>query len=155
MCQLGGLFIKPGDKIMERNNYSYSELLLKKENYIFFKDNLKKEFDSFLLCEKAKEYAGIFGKKRISNNQIRRYYNEIKMLEHWCDDSCYEIIIPHLKMLKIRVYYAFKRRSKKTPEELKQFIENLVNSIADKKDLKAAALFFEAIVGYSYFYNEK
>ena len=130
--------------------------LLSKQTYNFFIDENKTKVDSSLLSDKAEKFAQAFGQsKESSKTQIRRFYDEFKRLEQRSKDSSFEVVEPHLKMLKARAYYASQRQSAKIPEDLKIFLENLVNSINCYNDLKAAALLFEAVVGYSQIYVQK
>ena len=142
-----------------RPKYSHSRQekpMIHAEKYKFYIDEDKKQIDSSLLSEKAEQFAKAFGQSRDSSKtQIRRFYDEFKRLEQRSKDSSFEVVEPHLRMIKARACYASKRQSSKIPADLKTFLENLVNSINSDNDLKAAALLFEAVVGYAQVYVQK
>ena len=121
-----------------------------------------------LLDEEAREWAVRFieppseGRSRrngLTSAQLRKFYNEVKALEAKLKANNYENyseVYPFIRMLKSKASYACpKWGRKKVPEEFKDFIHLMVNSIPpDKenglKNFDAFLRVFEAVVGYFY-----
>ena len=61
-------------------------------------------------------------------------------------------MLPLIKMVKSKVAYACPSngRDRKVPEEFRNYMELMINSIEYYKDFKAFSLCFEAVVGYFY-----
>lgn len=141
---------------------------LKKMNYYTPAGDLRPE----LMDSEAKSYAEMFapkngqhkGQHAVSSTQLRRFYNDMKQLEHRIEQDLGKDkmansreprdLAKHLalvKMLKAKVAYA--RRSgtrERVSQEFVDLISRCVDAITSPKDFWAFARFFEAIVGYYY-----
>ena len=111
-----------------------------------------------LLLDDAKKWAEKFVKARpeLKSAQIRRFYHDVKALEAKIGASeeveVFEKNLPLIKMLKSKVAYACPKTygSRKIPIEFKQFMDECIDGIEDRKDFEAFTLVFEAVVGYFY-----
>jgi CRISPR type III-A-associated protein Csm2 len=123
-----------------------------------------------LLDSEAKGLAQSFAQQKgddsVSSTQLRRFYNDVKQLQHKIEKDLGEDKIDsqdpkdlskHLalvKMLKAKVAYA--RRSGTRENVSQRFVETIdrcVDSIQSPRDFRAFARFFEAIVAYYYYYE--
>ncbi|MGQ9546576.1 MAG: type III-A CRISPR-associated protein Csm2 [Dehalococcoidia bacterium] len=123
-----------------------------------------------LLDSEARSYAEKFasGKRdeSVSSTQLRRFYNDVKQLQDRIekdigkdkmDSTEAQDLAKHLatvKMLKAKVAYA--RRSgtrERVSQKFVELISGCVDAIRSPKDLWAFAQFFEAIVGYYYYFE--
>lgn len=120
-----------------------------------------------LLDRMAKDWAKSFiwppsedhnWKKGLTSAQLRRFYHEAKALEAKLRVEEYSKVYPFIRMMKSKASYACPKRPKnkrKIPEEFKNFIFMMVDSIPQepdkgKENFKAFLLVFEAVVGYFY-----
>ena len=105
-----------------------------------------------LLSTEAKNWADrIYGDKRdpaTSKTQIRAFYD--KLLEYYnevfLDKKEFEDVLPFIKMLKSKVAYAKGRKVVKG--KFVDFMNEGIDAINSKEDLKNFKLLFEAVIGY-------
>ncbi len=123
----------------------------------FYIDTEKKIIDSNLLDTQAKRQVNNFinDKPQLTPTQLRKYFHEVKAISERLKEEDFDRVKPLIVMLKVKAAYDCPKtkRGKKIPPSFKNFIFNCVNSIRDKKDFEAFALFMEAILGY--FYEQK
>jgi len=128
-------------------------------NYHDEKGNIRKE----LLNEDAEERARELIVKRydrrrqqevvdernsVSSTQLRRFYNEFKGLEKRVNAKGFESVLPLIKMVRSRAFYA--SNGNKIPRSFKDFLVKNVEAIDEEKDFEAFLLHFEAVVGFCY-----
>jgi len=92
---------------------------------------------------------------RISKNQLRNFYGEVKTLENRIEKTGtkgWKEVFPLIKLLKAKVKYAQSKQSSATsvPWEFMEFIEKSVDRIKTEKEFRDFCLIFEALVGYIY-----
>lgn len=124
-----------------------------KEGYWDNKGNIREE----LLTTEAEEVAKSFKEGRLTNSQLRAFFNEIKGLSNRIDGKKenWAKVYPMVLMIKSKVEY----RSSKDPKmaSLKHFLKRSVAYIqrenrANKgyEAFETFVIFFETVVGYSY-----
>ena len=143
-------------------------------NY-FYQDEERKKIKIELLTDDAKQIAHDFlyfknnrgqierrpNKKkhfsdiRLTPNQIRKFFNEVKYLQALSKAKGFETVEPLVKMLKSKTAYSANPKSQKIPEVFKNFIDNCVDQIHDQTDFYGFIKHFEAVVGYYYGYGEE
>jgi CRISPR-associated protein Csm2 len=84
----------------------------------------------------------------VSSTQLRRFYNEFKGLEKRVNAKGFESVLPLIKMVRSRAFYA--SNGNKIPKSFKDFLVKNVEAINEKKDFEAFLLHFEAVVGFCY-----
>ena len=128
-------------------------------NYHDDKGNIRKE----LLNQEAEKQANELIVKRydrrrqqevvdernsVSSTQLRRFYNEFKGLEKRVNAKGFESVLPLIKMVRSRAFYA--SNGNKIPKSFKDFLVKNVEAINEEKDFEAFLLHFEAVVGFCY-----
>lgn len=114
----------------------------------------KRDYDLAHILEM--QIDGLAGKiGRISKNQLRNFYGEVKTLESRIEKTGargWKEVFPLVKLMKAKVKYAHSKQSSATsvPEEFMVFIEKSVDRIKTEKEFKDFCLIFEALVGYIY-----
>ncbi|RKX61596.1 MAG: type III-A CRISPR-associated protein Csm2 [Thermodesulfobacteriota bacterium] len=135
------------------------EMQAMQTNYHDEKGNIRKE----LLNQEAEKQANglivkrydrrrqqevVDDKKSVSSTQLRRFYNEFKGLEKRIRAKDFESVLPLIKMVRSRAFYA--SNGNKIPRSFKDFLVKNVEAINKKKDFDAFLLHFEAVVGFCY-----
>ena len=115
-------------------------------NYHDEKGNIRKE----LLNEDAEKRAREFKASTLTLTQLRKFYNEFKGLEKRVSAKGFESVLPLIKMVRSRAFYASNRKNNKIPESFKDFLIKNVKAINEKRDFDAFLLHFEAVVGFCY-----
>ena len=128
-------------------------------NYHDEKGNIRKE----LLNEDAEKQANELIVKRydrrkqqevvdernsVTSTQLRKFYNEFKGLEKRVNVKGFESVLPLIKMVRSRAFYA--SNGNKIPRSFKDFLVKNVEAINEEKDFEAFLLHFEAVVGFCY-----
>jgi len=113
-------------------------------NYHDEKGNIRKE----LLNEDAEKRAREFKASTLTLTQLRKFYNEFKGLEKRVNAKDFESVLPLIKMVRSRAFYA--SNGNKIPKSFKDFLVKNVEAINEKKDFEAFLLHFEAVVGFCY-----
>lgn len=91
--------------------------------------------------------------KAVTSAQLRRFYGDVKKLEMRLKnssdkDTAFLEILPLIKLLKAKAAYARKREL--VNESFKNWINDNVDLINDRKEFAAFLLYFEAVVGFCY-----
>ncbi|MEJ5260989.1 MAG: type III-A CRISPR-associated protein Csm2 [Anaerohalosphaeraceae bacterium] len=109
-----------------------------------------------LLSDWAEAWAKSFPEKKLSKNQIRRFFGAIKNLHFQLDSGRpWEQILPLFKMFLSKVSYAEKAVSKKIPSEFANFLKIHIKKVgSSEKNFRAFVLFFEAVLGFAYGYDK-
>ena len=135
-----------------RNNnsrgYDWSSL---KKGYYDLEGYLRRE----LIVEEADKIGKRLVKDKLSRNQLRNFYNEVKALDAKIDEVNFYENLPFILMLKAKASYAYKwgRTNSKIPESFYEFIETNIEIIegkAEPKTFKGFVKFFETVVAYFY-----
>ena len=113
-------------------------------NYHDEKGNIRKE----LLNEDAEKRASKLVRESVTATQLRKFYNEFKGLEKRVNAKGFESVLPLIKMVRSRAFYA--SNGNKIPRSFKDFLVKNVEAINGKKDFEAFLLHFEAVVGFCY-----
>ena len=113
-------------------------------NYYDEKGNIRKE----LLNEDAEKTASKLVRESVTATQLRRFYNEFKGLEKRVRAKGFESVLPLIKMVRSRAFYA--SNGNKIPRSFKDFLVKNVEAINEEKDFEAFLLHFEAVVGFCY-----
>lgn len=119
----------------------------------FYLDAEKTQLNPTLLNEDAEKQADLFpqDKNKISKSQIRRFFGEVKNLSLRLQQGRpWTQIEPLFRMLRSKAAYAASRKNVNFPKEFEKFISDKVNQVEDQKDFEAFALYFEAVLGFSY-----
>ena len=111
--------------------------------------------DLELFNKTAKQWAediGV-GKGGVQNTQIRKFYDKVLELyeKSQTNEEDFSEILPFVKMLNSKVAYASSRNSaggKLVNQKFVQMMNNCINQINSKEDLKIFKLFFEAVIGF-------
>ncbi|MBC7333428.1 MAG: type III-A CRISPR-associated protein Csm2 [Actinobacteria bacterium] len=118
-----------------------------------------------LLDKKAEEVAKkiFIGGRRDTEStrtQIRKFYNEVKYYEKKIrkssdEDSTFKEIFPLMKMLKAKVAYTLGRTEVKISQAFyDEFVRPCIDRIEDREDFYAFVRYFEAVIGYGYYYSK-
>lgn len=111
-----------------------------------------------LITDEAKEIARAFANSKLSNSQLRAFFNEVKAINNRLDDKeeNWKSVYPSVLLIKSKIEYRASKDPKKM-EVFKDFLLNAISYIQEKnktekgyKAFKDFVVFFEAIVGYSY-----
>lgn len=96
-------------------------------------------------CAKAISEAS---KTQNMSTQIRKFYDELVIWEERgsVSDEKFQEVLPFVYMMKSKVAYAKGR--KHVDETFQKYFDTLINQINDRKTLKNAKLFMEAMMGY-------
>lgn len=115
--------------------------------------NLTKElFDS--TADKCAETISQSASTVNQSTQIRRFYDELAMWNERADsDDKFEEILPFVYMIKSKVAYAKGRGT--VDATFQNFISKTICQINDRKTLKHAKLFMEAVMGFYKQYRTK
>ncbi len=111
------------------------------------------ETDAYNLAETfVRPKADERGKKvnPLTSAQLRRFFGEFRQLEKKVRTKDFDAVKPLIKMVKSKASYAANPKSRKIPDEFKNFLIENVNKINEEKDFKAFMLHFEAVVGFCY-----
>lgn len=107
------------------------------------------EISKELFDSTAKKCAQVLANKKNTGTQLRRFYDELVM---WYDramadeEDNLENILPFIYMINSKVAYAKGRKN--VDEKFQRYMEKLIRQIKDKKTLKNAKLFMEAMMGF-------
>lgn len=131
-------------------------------------DNIRPE----LLDTEAKLLGKAFATEKpdhyVSSTQIRRFYGDVKQLQYkiekYLKDNKFPIdskdsqhlrkYLPLIKMIKAKVAYARRAgTAEKVSKSFKDTIDNCIELIKTPRDFYTFVLFFEAIIGYYYYYE--
>ncbi len=115
------------------------------------KGNIKRD----LLDKEAEKWARLFvkeEKKKLTANQLRKFYNEFKALEKKVkvDKKGFEKTLPLIKMVKSKAAYSANPENQKIPTRFKDFLWEHIDAINEERDFDAFILLFEAVVGFCY-----
>lgn len=115
------------------------------------KGNLRRD----LLTKEAEAFAKEFEKSRLTNSQLRKFYNEVKAIEAQVeattgsDEEKFKKNEAIIAMLKSKVAYSRNRPQGEKVEELKIFIDTCIDEVKSLGNFKDFVLFFEAVVGFA------
>lgn len=132
-------------------------------------NNLVVHFDPqkpehLLFDELAEQQADSFEYKKLSSNQLRRFFGEVKELYRLLEARCaghegddqklqqqYEIqIAPRFKMIRSKVFYAEKQNSNRIPSDFANFLKTSISKVNSANDFRKFVMHFEAVVGFMY-----
>jgi CRISPR-associated protein Csm2 len=122
----------------------------------YFSDAEKKRIRPELLCEEADGVAKKLyddSSKQLNSAQLRRFFEEVRHLEKVVNTQGFEVARPLIRMLAAKAHYAHGRKN--IGDVFKDFLAQHAKAIQDEPDFRAFVKFFEAIVGFYYFYNPK
>lgn len=97
----------------------------------------------------ADKTASIISNSKVNNSsQLRRFYDELLLWYERAnvDDKALKSTLPFIYMMKSKVAYAVGRNY--VDKNFQTFMNNLINQIKDRKTLKNAKLFMEAVMGF-------
>lgn len=132
-------------------------------NYHDEKGNIRKELLNEDAEERAREFVVLIKRfdrrtrqekefvdksKSVTATQLRKFYNEFKGLEKRVNAKGFESVLPLIKMVRSRAFYA--SNGNKIPKSFKDFLVKNVEAINEKRDFEAFLLHFEAVVGFCY-----
>ena len=128
---------------------------MQQENY-FYEDDEKTILKENLLVKDAEEWAKKIARDGLKSNQIRKFYNESKLLENRkkAPNSSFEKIKPLFKMLKSKVAYAASRK-KRDYGTFKRFIDEMVDNTNTDKEFEAFLTVFESVLGFFVYYAKE
>lgn len=117
-----------------------------------------------LITKEADEIGKHLVKAKLSNSQLRGFYNEVKALENKIGDKeeNFPKNYPMILMMKSKAAYKCGCKSSKIPLEFKDFIDENIDLIKKrngggkgKQAFDNFVIFFEAVVGYFYGHGGK
>ncbi|MCX7719464.1 MAG: type III-A CRISPR-associated protein Csm2 [Candidatus Sumerlaeaceae bacterium] len=124
---------------------------------ILFEPNKDGQIHSTLLTDQVKKWMDYVprgkNKGQLNSHQLRRFYGEFKRIEQKIrqDAGNFDKYRPLVAMIKARAAYAVNPKNPRIPKEFREFLDDLVTqALKDEEHFKAAALAFEAFVGYCY-----
>lgn len=89
----------------------------------------------------------------IKNSQLRRFYNEFKLIERKINHeggapNTFAVFEPFIQLNRAKVEYARARNT--VPNYFKEWLNDHLSSIKSIDDFRAFLLHFEAVVGFTY-----
>ena len=117
-----------------------------------------------LITIEADEIGGVLVRAKLSNSQLRAFYNEVKALENKIGgkEENFPKNYPMVLMMKSKAAYKKGSQSSKIPPEFKDFIDENIDLIKKrngegkgKQAFDNFVIFFEAVVGYFYGHGGK
>ena len=107
---------------------------------------------------KAKEFA----QNNLDKNQLRKFYDDFKLLERKIHDDITEDkfksnILPLIKLAKSKIAYNAGRKVNNkplVPKVFKDHLDQQINNIKSIKDFQYFLLHFQAIIGYFTYFSE-
>lgn len=114
------------------------------------------------LTNDAEKIAKEFSNKNLDKNQLRKFFDDFKLLERklnhdFSEDNFKTKILPLIKFTKSKIAYnAGRRVSNKilVPKEFKEYFDKQINNINTIKDFKNFILHYQAIIGYFTYISE-
>lgn len=109
-----------------------------------------------LMLNEARDIAKVFTDSKLSNSQLRAFFNEIKALQNKInkDEKLFEQNYPFILMLKSKAEYKYRNgQGAKITKPFRDFINESIDYIKDNKSVKTFdnfCILFETIVGYYY-----
>ena len=94
----------------------------------------------------AKEICGERRDCAVKSTQLRNFYEKVLELYEKSEKEDFSEVLPFVKMLNSKVSYALSR--KHVTREFEQFMNQCVQQVQTKEQLKVFKLFFEAVVGF-------
>ncbi len=90
-------------------------------------------------------------KGTLSSSQLRKFFGEVKGLyNRWQNGEDFNRLLPVIKMIKSKAYYAMNTKNNKIPQEFASFIIGGIDQVNTTDDFKAFVMYFEAVVGFMY-----
>ncbi|RDY23794.1 type III-A CRISPR-associated protein Csm2 [Romboutsia maritimum] len=136
-----------------RGNYSnrQQEIELPRDFVINGFEKLREE----LMLNETKEIAKVFVDSKLTSNQLRLFFNEVKALQNKInkDQQEFERNYPFILMLKSKAEYKYKDGKGTIKKAFRDFINESVDYIKQHKSINTFENFcmiFETIVGYYY-----
>ncbi|TSA24207.1 type III-A CRISPR-associated protein Csm2 [bacterium] len=86
--------------------------------------------------------------KYLKPNQLRNFYGEFKRIQNLSYDDFYNEILPLLKLIKAKANYRSAKKQRGWDFKFDRFLQDLIDSIKDKKTFDNACMVFEAVVGF-------
>jgi CRISPR-associated protein Csm2 len=107
------------------------------------------------IAEAAAEEVGSARKEQNKPTQLRRFYDELVLLQGKVGDSAERFALQHpfIQMLKAKVAYAEGRE--KVDRRFSSLLRHVVDQVRDHDTLKQARLFMEAFMGFYKVYRPK
>ncbi len=121
----------------------------------YYQDPEKKKLREDIIKTEADKLGKKFSelKPELTSSQLRKFFNEVRSLEAQVEEK-FDEQKALVFMLKSKVAYSVGKKTSKTPAEFKDFIDACIDKINDEKDFKGFVKFFEAVVGYFFYYKE-
>ena len=121
----------------------------------FYKDAEKTKLDPSIFAEHAEKKADEIRGDELNSAQLRRFFGEMKnYYQSWKNqekkEETFEKILPLIKLMKSKVFYAINPKKPKIPQKFASFLLGGVEQIQDGRDFEAFILYFEAVVGFMY-----
>ncbi len=112
--------------------------------------------------KKAREFSD--NNNRIDKNQIRKFYDDFKLIEKKIDENqdaseewFKNEILPHIKFVKSKIAYSAGRKSGNkflVTRGFKEYMENQIDLIQSMSDFKTFLLHYQAIIAYYTYISE-
>lgn len=146
------------DRHTSKNFYNTPEIELNfiKEGFTDKKGYLREN----LITEEAQSIAKHFVREKLSNSQLRAFFNEFKAINNRLNDKTenFDRVYPMILMIKSKIEYRASKKGEETKMKgFKKFIVEAINYIQkENKEGKGYEafvnfiMFFETVVGYSY-----
>ena len=118
------------------------------------------------LTTTAEDKARLFYNKRIEKNQLRKFYDDFKVLERKMleeqemnDDLFKKELLPYIKFVKSKIAYNAGRKQgrsndKLVPVEYKKYMDEQIDKIETPDDFKKFLMHYQAIISYYNFISE-
>lgn len=100
----------------------------------------------------------------IDKNQIRKFYDDFKIIERKIDekqdanDAWFEKeLLPHIKFVKSKIAYSAGRKSNNkflVSKEYKEYMDNEIDKIKTISDFKTFLMHYQAIIAYYTYISE-
>ena len=111
------------------------------------KDTLRKE----LVSTEAKDIAK---NMKITNSQLRAFFNELKKLkQRYVDENEKNVDKLHIELLILKSKLEYKKGGKKITNEFSEFMEKNIDIVIEESTMqsyKDFIVFFETVLGYMY-----
>jgi CRISPR type III-A/MTUBE-associated protein Csm2 len=142
-----------GKKYTDNKNNSKSKVaeimegILRKGYRTESKDTLRKELVSI-------EARNIAKNMKITNSQLRAFFNELKKLKQkYIDENEKNVDKLHIELLILKSKLEYKKGGKKITNEFSEFMEKNIDIVIKENTIqsyKDFLVFFETVLGYMY-----
>jgi len=120
------------------------------------------ELTADYLTTKAETEARSFHQKGMDKNQLRKFYDEFKIIERkinekqYSEDNFKKEILPLIKFIKSKIAYNAGRKVNGKillPRIFKEYLDQQIDNITNIKDFQNFIMHYQAVIGYFTYFD--